>query len=150
MAALLTYVNLASTPLLPGIPKTVLALTMPASQRGKLYGYGFFLDGVVNSAQPVQVSINRTPVGGKADGTNVTIEANETVLTPDIQTVQTQYSVEPQWGETLRTSTIHPQLGYEWLAPLGQELIISNADTLGFTVTAPAAVDVRGYVLMEE
>jgi hypothetical protein len=150
MAALLTYVNLASTALTAGAPKTVLALKMPANQRGKIYGYGFFYDGTVNSAQPVQVTINRTPTGGTTGNTNVTVAANEKELTEVIQTSQLQYTAEPTWGATLKTFTVHPQLGYEWLAPLGQEVIIAGNDTLGFTVNAPAAVDVRGYVLMEE
>jgi hypothetical protein len=124
---------------------------MPASLRGKVYGYGFFYDGTVNSAQPVQVTVNRSPTSGTSGSTNVVIDANERAYNSYIQTTPLQYSVEPTtWGATLKTFTVHPQLGYEWLAPLGQELLVDPADTLGFTINAPAAVDVRGYVLMEE
>ena len=45
---------------------------------------------------------------------------------------------------------MHPQLGYEYLAPLGQEIIVKGGGMLGFVVNAPAAVDVRGYVMFEE
>jgi hypothetical protein len=49
----------------------------------------------------------------------------------------------------LETFTIHPQLGYEILQP-GTEIIIPGGGRLGFTATAPATVNARGYVRIEE
>ena len=53
-------------------------------------------------------------------------------------------------GNILKTFTVHPQLGYEYLAPLGQEDIIKGGGTWNVQFTAQAGVDVRGYVKIEE
>ena len=45
---------------------------------------------------------------------------------------------------------MHPQLGYEYMAPLGQEDIIKGGTQWGAEINAPAGVDVRGYVKFEE
>jgi hypothetical protein len=42
---------------------------------------------------------------------------------------------------------MHPQLGYEYLAPLGEAIIVKSRGVLGFVVNVLAAVDVRGYLM---
>ena len=53
-------------------------------------------------------------------------------------------------GNILKTFTVHPQLGYEYLAPLGQEDVIKGGGTFCVQLTAQAGVNVRGYVKVEE
>ena len=77
----------------------------------------------------------------------------EEELTETFQTtVGVNATVEPTTynAQPLKTITVHPQLGYEYLAPLGQELIVKGGGMLGFVINAPAAVDVRGYLMLEE
>jgi hypothetical protein len=149
MAALQGQVSLGMTALTAGTPKTVFRVKAPTNQRAKILGYGFFFDGTSNSAQPVQIQIGRI----SADGTftAATPLPNEEELTETFQTaVGLNASAEPTYSNYLKTLTVHPQLGYEYLAPLGQEIIVKGGGMLGFVINAPAAVDVRGYLMLEE
>lgn len=149
MAALQCYVNVPSTALTT-TQVTVVQLVAAANQRAKVLGYGFYLDGVLNSAQPVEIIVQRQTTAGTANaGTPKLVEKE---LTETIQTTAqiTFSSTEPTYGDVLKTFTVHPQLGYEYLAPLGQEDIIQGGGRLGFTAHAPAAVNIRGYVKFEE
>jgi hypothetical protein len=149
MAALQGQVSLASTSLVGSTAKTVIRVKAPTNQRAKILGYGFYFDGTSNSAQPVQIQIGRI----SADGTlsTATILPNEDELTETFQTsIGLNASAEPTYSNYMKTLTVHPQLGYEYLAPMGQEIIVKGGGMLGFVITAPAAVDVRGYIMFEE
>ena len=58
--------------------------------------------------------------------------------------------MEPTYTAPLKTIAVHPQLGYEYVCPQGQEIIVKGGGMLGFQAFAPATVNVRGYVLFEE
>jgi hypothetical protein len=149
MAALQGQVSLGMTPLTANTPKTVIRVKAPTNQRTKVLGYGFYFDGTSNSATPVQIQIGRI----SADGTFTAAAPlpNEEELTETFQTsVGVGASAEPTYSNYLKTLTVHPQLGYEYLAPLGQEIIIKGGGMLGFVINASAAVDVRGYLMLEE
>lgn len=155
MAALQGHIQFGQTGslvTLPGggaTPKTVARLKAAANQRVKLLGYGFYFDGTSNSATPVQIQIGRI----SADGTftAATPLPNEEDLTETFQTTAgINASAEPTYSSYLKTIAVHPQLGYEYLAPLGQEVVIKGGGMLGFVANAPASVDVRGYILFEE
>jgi hypothetical protein len=151
MAALVGYVDLPSTSL-SSVAKTVFQATAPTNQRVKVLAYGFYFDGTVNSATPVQIAFGR--ISGTTSTTYTT--ATPGPVEPELtETFQGTYKIantgsEPTYSATLKTFTVHPQLGYEYLAPLGQEDIIPGGGIVGFQVTAGAAVDVRGYVKIEE
>ena len=49
-----------------------------------------------------------------------------------------------------KTITVHPQLGYEYIAPLGQEEMIAGGTNFVFSANAPATVNIRGYFKCEE
>jgi hypothetical protein len=149
MAALQGQVSLGLTPLSANTAKTIIRVKAPTNQRAKILGYGFFFDGTSNSAQPVQIQIGRISTDGTF--TAGTIMPNEEELPETFQTaVGLAASAEPTYSNFLKTLTVHPQLGYEYLAPLGQEIIVKGGGMLGFVVNAQAAVDVRGYVMFEE
>jgi hypothetical protein len=139
----------ATCPLSAGVAKTPAVVTAPSNQRLKILGYGFFFDGTVNSAQPVEIDIKRASATGA--GTTATPQPNEGELT---ETFQASWLIncgtEPTYTSTLKTITVHPQLGYEYLAPAGQEIIVKGGGILGFQANAPAAVNIRGYVMYEE
>jgi hypothetical protein len=150
MAALQGHVSLPSTALTAATAKTIFRVKAATNQRARILGYGFFFDGTLNSAQPVQVRIGRITADGAAP-TALTINPNEDELTETFQTSVATSTTEPTYAATvLKTITIHPQLGYEYLAPLGQEIIVKGAGMLGFEVNAPATVNVRGYLMFEE
>ena len=139
----------ATCPLSAGTPKTPVVVSAPANQRLKVLGYGFFFDGTSNSAQPVEIDIKKASAGGT--GTTATPQPNEEGLP---ETFQASWlincTIEPTYTSTLKTITVHPQFGYEYLAPAGQEIIVKGGGILGFQANAPAAVNIRGYVMYEE
>lgn len=149
MSALQAYVNVPSTALTAATPQTAVQLTAATNQRVKILGYGFYFDGTLNSAQPIEIVMKRQTTAGTASAATPKLVEKE--LTETIQTTaQITFTVEPTAGDLLKTFTVHPQLGYEYLAPLGQEDVIQGGGRIGFTVLAPANVDVRGYVKFEE
>jgi hypothetical protein len=152
MAALQGQVSIPQTALPAGSTLTVCRLKAPTNQRAKVLGYGFFFDGTSNTAQPVQVQIGRISAD-VASPSLLTILPNEEELTESFQTSAAQstaHANEPTYSNYLKTLTVHPQLGYEYLAPQGQEIILKGGGMLGFVINAPASVNARGYVLFEE
>jgi hypothetical protein len=158
MAALQGYIDIPSTSLTGGTGLTVVEIVAPANQRVKVLAYGFYFDGTNNSAVPVQALIARPAAAGTYTAIlPVPCEGECT------ETFQATYNykntgTEPTYtapssgasGNILKTFTIHPQLGYEYLAPLGQEDIVKGGGTWAVQFTAQAGVDVRGYVKIEE
>lgn len=152
MAAFQGQVSIPSVALPIGNALTVCRLKAAANQRVRVLGYGFFLDGTSNSAQPVQLQFGRMSVDVTSPAA-LTILPNEEDLTETFQTsaaASPAHADEGTYTNYLKTIAIHPQLGYEYLAPQGQEIIIKGGGMLGFVLNAPAAVNVRGYVMFEE
>jgi hypothetical protein len=152
MAALQGQVSIPQTALPAGSSLTVCRLKAPTNQRVRVLGYGFFFDSTSNTAQPVQVQIGR--IGADvASPSALTMLPNEEELNETFQTSAVQstaHANEPTYSNYLKTLTVHPQLGYEYLAPPGQEIVIKGGGMLGFVINAPAAVNARGYVMFEE
>lgn len=152
MAALQGQVSIPMTALPAGSSLTVCRLKAPANQRVKVLGYGFFFDGTSNSAQPVQIQLGRISADITSP-TSLTILPDEAELTETFQSSAVQspaHANEPTYSGYLKTFTVHPQLGYEYLAPMGQEIILNGGGMLGFVINAPATVNARGYVMFEE
>lgn len=151
MAGLAFDLNIPSNALSAASPTCVGFVTAPTNQRVKLLGYGFYFDGTSNSAQPVEIKLARPTAGTlTAGGTAVLCEPE---LTETVQsTVGIAASVQPTLTASLvfKTFTVHPQLGYEYLSPLGQEEYVGGGKNLVASVNAPAAVNVRGYMKFEE
>jgi hypothetical protein len=158
MASLQGYIDIPSTSLTGGTGLTVLEIVAPTNQRVKVLAYGFYFDGTSNSAVPVQAIIARPSASGTYTSIlPVPVEGECT------ETFQATYNfkntgTEPIYtapssgasGNILKTFTVHPQLGYEYLAPLGQEDIIKGSGVFCVQLTAQAGVNVRGYLKVEE
>jgi hypothetical protein len=158
MAALQGYIDIPSTSLTGGTGLTVLEIVAPTNQRVKVLAYGFYFDGTSNSAVPVQALIARPTAAGTY--TSILPVPIEQECTEAFQATYNYKNTgtEPTYtapssgasGNILKTFTVHPQLGYEYLAPLGQEDIIKGSGVLAVQLTAQAGVNVRGYVKVEE
>ena len=128
--------------------KTVLQLTAPANQRLKILGFGVFFDGIVATAEPVEIRVLRQTTAGTA--TSVTprmISAGSETLQA---TANKNASAEPTAGDELDVLQVHPQSGYEVMFPPGQELIIPGGGRIGIEVTAPVAVNCNAKMRYEE
>jgi hypothetical protein len=151
MAGLAFDVNIPSKALSAASATCVGFVTAPANQRIKVLGYGFYFDGTSNSAQPVEIKLARPTAGTLTTGG--TAIACDQGITETIQsTVGLAASVEPTLTASLvcKTITVHPQLGYEYLAPLGQEEMVKGGQNFVFSANAPAGVNIRGYMKFEE
>ncbi len=158
MAALQGYIDIPSTSLTGGTGLTVLQITAPTNQRVKVLAYGFYFDGTSNRAVPVQAIIARPTAAGTY--TSILPVPVEGECTEAFQATYNYKNTgsEPTYtapssgasGNILKTFTVHPQLGYEYLAPLGQEDIIKGGGVYAVQLNAASGVNVRGYVKVEE
>jgi hypothetical protein len=158
MAALQGYIDIPSTSLTGGTGLTVLEIVAPANQRVKILAYGFYFDGTSNSAVPVQALIARPTAAGTYTSIlpvpveqecNEAFQATYNYKNTGTEPTYTSPSAGAS-GNILKTFTVHPQLGYEYLAPLGQEDVVKGAGVFAIQLTAQAGVNVRGYVKIEE
>lgn len=128
--------------------KTVLQIVAPSNHRLKLTRWGVFFDGATPSAEPVVVELIRQTTAGTMTTLTPVVEV------PITETIQsTAYHTatgEPTAGDVLRRREVHPQAGYEYIFPLGQELHIPGGGRLGIRITSPAAVNAIGSLGWEE
>jgi hypothetical protein len=121
MAGLRATLDIPSNSITAATPTCFAFVTAPTNQRVKILAYGFYFDGTLNSAQPVEIKLARPTAG--------TLTAGGTAI-----------KEEPGFAETVQSTvglaaSVQPTLtGTNWVA----------------SINAPAGVDVRGYVMFEE
>ena len=72
-------------------------------------------------------------------------------LSETLQTTAQHSAVaEPTAGSVLDITEVHPQTGYEFAYPMGQEPIMGGGGRIGIECTAPATVNVRAKIVFEE
>lgn len=130
--------------------KTVLRVKAAANQRAKLKRWGVYFDGTSPTAEPVQVRLLRSTTDGTGTSNTGKIVspagAGETVQTTAIDNV----SAEGTAGDVLDAKEVHPQAGFEIVFPADQQPDIAGGGRLGIECTAPAAVNARALMVIEE
>jgi hypothetical protein len=144
------HVALGPIALAANTPLTVCRFLAPPNRRVLIRGYGFYFDGTSNSAQPVQIRIGRISTDGTYAATGLPGPDDDDLPPTFAVGVGLDASAEPTYSNYLKTLTVHPQLGCEYMAPQGQEIIVKGGGMLGFECTAPAGVNVRGSVSFVE
>ncbi len=157
MAGIILVATTPEIALTAATAKTVAQLKSNTNQRLKLLKWGVSFDGQSPAAEPVQVRLVRqtSAIGG-----------TPTVVTPVLcgfgaETPQSTFAysaggTEPSLdspNKVLDVKEVHPQSGYEYTYPLGQEDFVSggaSAGYLGIECTAPGAVNVRAMMKWEE
>lgn len=130
--------------------ETILQLRGVAAVKAKVIEWGVAFDGVSATAEPVRIRVLRQTSTGTATA------ATEVPWDPDNPTANVisfhSFTAEPTAGSVLVDTEVHPQSGIIVQYPLGREITIDNATTskLGIECTAPAAVNVVGYIVWEE
>ena len=153
MSGIRLAVNTAEQALSAATEKTLIQVIAAANHRVKVLGWGIFFDGVSTTAEPVQVRVARqtTAIGGTPTSNNPVkkdVSVDETV-----QTTATIYGgspTEPTTTDVYDVIEVHPQTGYRIFYPLGEELLIAGGGRLGILATAPAVVNARVQVDLEE
>lgn len=153
MAALQATLNIPSIALAAATAKTVGQITAPTNQRVKVLEFSVYFDGTSNTAQPVQFRILRQSTAG----TSLVSTPLNPVDADLPETIQTSGLVgaagaqtEPTPGAVLLTGTIHPQTGWIYPLPFGQEFIVQGGGRIGIELTAAATVNARGAIRCEE
>ena len=149
MAAFIGIASTAEVALAAATAKTVMQLVAASNHRVRLLRWGVFFDGTSVTAEPVQVRLLRQTTAGTMSALTP-VKKDDSIAETLQTTAQHTATVEPTAGDVLDVKEIHPQQGYEYIAPLGQEYIIGGADRLGIECTAPAVVNVRAVMEFEE
>ena len=151
MAALIGIANTTGeVPLSAATAKTILQVQSPSNHRLKILGWGVYFDGTSSSAEPIQVRLLEQQNTGTMFP--LTINKQDPSLRETIQsTASINATAEPAVGLTIfKRIEVHPQGGYEELRPFSQEYIVSGNGKVGIECTAPATVNVHGYINFEE
>lgn len=132
--------------------KTILQIAAAANHRAKVQEFSVTFKGTSNTAAPVLVEIVRQTSAGTM--TTVTPSRLDIAHTATTQTgASRNATVEPTSHATFpiyKQFLVHPQGGYTWQAPFGQELIVEGGAFLGIRVTAGVDVNCVAEIVFEE
>jgi len=149
MAAQIAIVTITKEALAAATIETLIQLIAAANHRVKILEWGIFFNGTSNTAEPVDVQLQRqTDAGTGSSLTPVKLDDSigETLLT----TGQQDFNAEPTSTDEVDVALVHPQSWYVKQFPYGREPKIGGGDRLGLRATAPAIVSCRAYIVFEE
>lgn len=149
MSAFIGLASTAEIALTAATAKTILQLVAPSNHRLKVQGWGVYFDGVDGAGAPVVVKLARQSTAGTMSALTPTKQDDSLAETLQA-TAQHTATAEPTTGDTLKQVNVHPQSGYEEACPFGQEYIVGGGDRVGIVCTAPAGVNVIGWIRFEE
>lgn len=133
--------------------KTAFTITAPANQRVVFKGIQGFGQGVSNTDAPLQVEImTYASISGGAAG-SVTSSKKQNELSETIQsTIAGNYSAEPAYttAVTVKTLTVHPQLGLAIFWPLGDEIVVKGGTGIAVRITSPNGDKMAFSIELEE
>lgn len=138
--------------------KTLLNLIAGTTNPPTLTAFSLSFDGVTATAVPVLVELcSSTQAGAGTPGTIGTVkQVREMPAWTPVSTVAGQYSAEPTVLTPVSHWYVPAFMGMaDWQLPLGREIkavVTAAADfkAIAFRVSAPAAVNARGYLEWEE
>ena len=108
-------------------------------------------DGVSATAEPVTVELCSSTEAGAGTATTHTIAQSRGPTRTVQATAKRNFTAEPSALTVLKRWLVHPQSGLTIFFPLGREPEqVVTADALVLRCTAPANVNVQGYMEFEE
>ena len=128
--------------------KCLIIVTAPTNQRLKVKSVGVFFDGASATAEPVFLVLARASTAGTT-----------TAYTPKVMGVGSETpqatagvdaSANPTKGDILASWRVHPQSGYQWLLPMGDEVLVAGGGRVALYAKAAAAVNLMATVIYEE
>lgn len=145
----------AETALVASSAKSLIRLISTTNSAIKIKEWGAFFDGVSVTAEPVVVVLLHTDTsfGLYTAHTPARRSGPKIAARSVCQTMNT--SSESTIMGTLTGLEIHPQSGYQEKFSYGDEIISADGSTnsngaICLQVTAPAAVNARGFIVFEE
>jgi len=152
MAAGYVFSTVGSLALTAATAKTILNLITATNALTRIVEFSVSFDGVTASAVPATVEIcSSTQAGAGTPGTAPTITQIRGSTRTIQATAQQGYTAEPTALTTLKRWLVPVYNGVLVIQfPLGREPEQTSAKGLAIRVTAPAGVNVQGYLELEE
>lgn len=151
MAAGYVVNNTADVALSAATPKSILAVINAANSLVRLTGLGVSFDGVSATAEPVTVDLCSSTQATAGTNTAFTVIQARGATRTVQATAAVNYTAEPTVLTVTHTWLVHPQSGITIFFPPGKEPEqVVTADALIVRCTAPATVNVRGWLEFEE
>jgi hypothetical protein len=131
--------------------KTIMMVINAANSLIRVCEIGVSFDGVTSTNEPVTVElVNSTQATAGTSTSHTILQCRGPTRTVQA-TAARNYTVEPTTLTVLKRWLVHPQTGLVIQFPLGREPEqVTTADGLGIRCTAPANVNVQGYMEFEE
>lgn len=151
MTAAYTVETSGDVALTAATAKTILSVINAANSLVRVVELGVSFDGTSGTAEPVTVELCSSTQAGAGTSTSHT-PAQVRGPTRTVQaTAARNYTAEPTALTVLKRWLVHPQTGLVIQFPLGREPEqVTTADALCIRCTAPAGVNVQGYMEFEE
>lgn len=131
--------------------KTIMMVINGANSLVRLVEISLDFDGTSATAEPVTVELVSSTQAGAGTSTSHTIAQCRGPTRTVQATAARNYTAEPTTLTVLKRWLVHPQSGRTIQFPLGREPEqVTTADGLGIRCTAPATVNVQGYMEFEE
>lgn len=138
MAGLKLHVTTGEIALAANTAKTFQTIKAATGHRALIKGFGVFIKGTSSTDPPVLCElIQYTGDFGGTPASNSPIKKNP----GDPETIQTTGkkwatgATEPSSPTVIKSLEIHPQTGYEFQCPWGEEYIVSNGGIMGIRLT---------------
>src|SRR3990167_1144612 len=136
------------------VPVTAIAIlqyTAHTLRPAKLARWGVFADAISTQSQPVIVDLIRNVAAGTFSGAAITQAVVRPVGMSVAGTWEFMSSVPPaQNGVALDRAEFHPQSGYEYTFPLGDEPEIPGGGRVAIQVLASNTVGIRAKMTVKE
>jgi hypothetical protein len=131
--------------------KTLLQLVPAANHRVLVKEWSISFTGITNTDAPIQVEIARQSDAGTASALTLVKQNADDGETLE-SSAQHTATAEPTETNVIMRENVHPQGGYTWQAPFGQELVLTGdaTDRLAIVVTAAVGVNAVARFVAEE
>ena len=131
-------------------PAGLVQVVMNTQVPGKIRRWAVFADAISVTAQPIIIDLVRQANAG-AGATAVTPQ----VITPAGSSAAGSASVRPTTlpvpiGLALDSAEFHPQSGYDYTFPMGQEPDVDGGKRAGIQMSTPNTVNVRAKIWWSE
>lgn len=131
--------------------KTVLSYIAASSAPFRLIEMEIGFDGTSSSAEPVTVELCKSTEAGAGTSTSHTILQSGGTTRGVQGSAKRNFTAEPTVLTVIKRWLVHPQTGRTWQFPLGREPEqVTGSQAYVVRCTAPAAVNVQGYMEVEE
>lgn len=131
--------------------RTILSVINAANSLIRICELSLSFDGVSGTAEPVTVELCSSTQATAGTSTAHTIVQCRGPTRTVQATAARAYTAEPTALTVLKRWLVHPQTGLVIQFPLGREPEqVTTADALAIRCTAPANVNVQGYIEFEE